>query len=190
MHAKLIGICEFSLTNDALYSSAQSDSCLHLSWGARAQIDTEAGLNMLDGRNPDTYWAYLQQQMSVTVRDCIGGPCLPTTILASGEAVTNPKVLSILQAVTHGAQVHCDEHPPEPYTNNRGELEPKPTVQLLVSEDPVFAAAKGAAFSMSRHCWNYCESVNMTEANNVYWNPDYDDGGYWNPVQKTGPEMY
>lgn len=145
---------------------------------------------MLDGRNPGKYWVRLQQRMSAAVTDCIGGSCLPTTILASGEAVTNPKVLSILQAVTHGAQVHCDEHPPEPYMNDRGELEPKPTVQLLVSEDPVFAAARGAAFSMSRHLWKHCEYVNMTEANNVYWNPQYDDGGYWHPVQKAGPEMY
>lgn len=134
---------EYSLTNDALYSSAQPENCLHLAWGARAQIDTKAGLSMLISQDPDRYWAYLQQKLTTTVYDCLGGPCLPTTILGSGEAMTNPKVRSLLEAVTHSAQVYCDNHPKEPYTNDRGELEPKPTVHLLVSEDPVFAAAKG-----------------------------------------------
>ncbi len=190
MYRKLICLVKCSLTNDALYSSTQSDSCLHLSWGARAQVDTEAGLHMLVGQDPDKYWAYLQQRLAATVSGCIRGSCQPTTILASGEAMTNSKVLSILEAVAHSAQNYCDEHPPEPHTNDRGEREPKPTVQLLVSEDPVFAAAKGAAFSMRRHYWNYCDGVNKTEANNIYWNPGYDDGGYWNPVKTMSPKMF
>lgn len=40
---------------------------------------------------------------------------------------------------------------------------------------------------MRRRYWNYCGSVNETEANNIYWGSDYDDGGYWNTVKKIGP---
>ncbi|KAJ6783174.1 hypothetical protein PWT90_03745 [Aphanocladium album] len=181
-------LCYLSLTDSALYSSSQSDSCLHLSWGAKSHIDTEVGLDKLAGQDAAEFWALLHQRLSGTVHDCVRGPCLPTTILASGEAVTNENVLSILEAVSHSAQVHCDEHPPAPYENDRGERQPKPTVQLLVSEDPIFAAASGAAFSMRRRYWDYCASVNKTKANNIYWDPDYDDGGYWNPVNTAARE--
>lgn len=71
--------------------------------------------------------------------------------------------------------------------NGRGELEPNPTVELVISDDAVFAAAKEAAFSMSRYYWGYCKGVNKTLANHMYWSDDYDDDGYWIPVKTIGP---
>lgn len=156
---------------------------------ARAHIDTDAGLHRRNGEDPEAYWAYLQARLTMSVYDCVSTQCKPTTILAAGDGAAHPRVRAILDAVTASAQQFCDAHPPPAYVNRWGEREPRPEVQLLLSEDPEFAGAKGAAFSMQTYYWDYCGPVNMTEANALYWNlDDPDDGGYWIPVPVFGPK--
>lgn len=87
----------------------------------------------------------------------------PFLVLVAGEAATEPEFMCVLQEVVEripGIRIHHGGQ----QTSDTGQQEPtelSPGVELIVSDTPAFAAAKGATFWMrmrldNSHCDEWC----------------------------------
>ncbi len=152
----LLTSTSFSLTNQSLYTSFQPTRCFFYSaWeNSLARIDTNYGLdNLGSAATPAQFWDALRVwlvtralEFAETLRYGYA-----MTILTAGEAANHPGFLDVVRDVarelTQGRR-----------TRN-GEMR-KHRTDVVVSEEPTFAAARGSAFWLrTRIDWSYCEGV-------------------------------
>lgn len=102
--------------------------------------------------------------------------CPNARVLVAGDATAYSEYLSVLRSVVDHMQAICDQLSRKDDEHGTGVQIQRPQVKLLISDDPVFAAAKGAAFALQRHYWDYCGGVDRKEAMTRCWNTGY---GIW-----------
>ncbi|KYK60604.1 hypothetical protein DCS_01741 [Drechmeria coniospora] len=133
-----------SFTNQSLYTSFQMATCFfHSPVGARlGNIDPDFGLNQQhQATDRASFWQRLQKHLisrvgeHAKIRDIYQQSYL---VVVAGEAANTPEFLdAVRQTVTH---IQNDP------VHRVKETGTGPKVELLVSDDPTYAAAKGVAF--------------------------------------------
>ncbi|KAK9434602.1 LysM domain protein [Metarhizium brunneum] len=149
-----------SLTNHSLYTSFQISTCFF--WPARsAQLGTinpRFGLNQLEqASDQEIFWRELQDHLKSRVREYVKQPDNyreSFLVVVSGEAADNPKVVEAIRGI-----ITDMEKDPAFRVVETGRA---PRIELLISEDPTYAAAKGVAFGQrinmdSRYCNDWFE---------------------------------
>ncbi|KAK3898927.1 hypothetical protein C8A05DRAFT_46875 [Staphylotrichum tortipilum] len=145
-----------SLTNDSLYTSFQPTECFFFSaWANRLTlIDTKYGLdNLGSATTPALFWDALRVFLDTRAADFAKTLSYgyAVTILTAGEAANHPDFLAVVREVARDiSQGHRD---------GKGELR-KHRAEVVVSDDPTYAAARGSAFWLrTRIDWSYCKGV-------------------------------
>ncbi|KJK87925.1 hypothetical protein H633G_08210 [Metarhizium anisopliae BRIP 53284] len=149
-----------SLTNHSLYTSFQISTCFF--WPARSAqlgtIDPRFGLNQLEqASDQEMFWRELQDHLKSRVREYVKQPDNyreSFLVVVSGEAADNPKVVEAIRGMITDMQKD-----PAFRVVESGRA---PRIELLISEDPTYAAAKGVAFGQrinmdSRYCDDWFE---------------------------------
>lgn len=143
-----------SFTNHSLYTSFQPAQCFFFSaWANRlGSIDTQYGLGQLDRiATPALFWgatrARLLAQVAEFTKQHRGLAYAALTIFTAGEAADPPDFLDVIRDVAN--QI--------PRVRGDNGAIRKHEVEAIVSDDPVYAAARGAAFWLRmRMDWSYC----------------------------------
>lgn len=158
-----------SFTNRSLHTSFQLAHCFYFnSWDNHLSvIDPRYGLDKLkESESSKDFWNSIREYLLVQVADHTRShpehSDLPFLVLVAGEAATEPGFADVLQDVV--------KRIPEVWVFSGGEQadssrrqegtgsERRPKVELVVPDDPTFAAARGAAFWMSmRLDGSYCD---------------------------------
>ncbi|KAK4232739.1 hypothetical protein C8A03DRAFT_20030, partial [Achaetomium macrosporum] len=133
-----------SFTNYSLYTSFQAARCfyIHSSESYLGSINPEFGLDRLDEAiSPEEFWNALRDQLLASVVEFTKRPpgffsYSDFIVLTAGEAAHRPEFLDSLRSVAKSIpQLRVDHGVARP-----------PEVELVISDDPTFAAAHGAAF--------------------------------------------
>ncbi|KAG9258054.1 uncharacterized protein F5Z01DRAFT_644985 [Emericellopsis atlantica] len=153
-----------SFTNQSLHTSFQVTRCFFLdSWSNDfGTIDSRYGLDKLMHMGPERredFWTSIHDHLVERVTKYLGRhsphPRVPFLALVAGEASDTPEFRTVLQEVTESvARLRV--------ADARSQGEPEGTdirpMELLIADDPTFAAARGAAFWMRMQLdWSYCE---------------------------------
>jgi hypothetical protein len=167
-----------------LYTSFQNGKCFYASsWEFIPSIDAEYGLqNLAKSPTPEKFWEDIRKRLVARATAFIAEVryYMPLgTIIVAGEAATHPDFRSIVQDVAKAI--------PQIRVGARGEYKQiaidKPSLDVFISEDPAFAAARGAALlqrlrvEASSYCWDSTECCNQEErvlldSDPVYWGSD------------------
>jgi hypothetical protein len=153
-----------SFTNRSLYTSFQPATCFFFKpWDNRlASIDTNYGLDRLgEAATPALFWDALRTHLLARVakftKQKLGYDYASIAIFPAGEAANHPDFLDVVRDV-------AKEIP-----RVRGNLgATRRAAEVVVSEDPTYAAARGAAFWMrTRMDWSYCEGLEDEEGDDA-----------------------
>ncbi|KAL2126164.1 hypothetical protein VTI74DRAFT_1576 [Chaetomium olivicolor] len=145
-----------SFTNQSLYTSFQPTECFFFSaWANRlASIDTNYGLHKLDeAATPALFWDALRIHLLARVAEFTktrSYTYAALTVLTAGEAADHPDFLDVVRDVAKEIPRVRSDH---------GATR-KHEAEVVVSDDPTYAAAHGSAFWLrTRMDWSYCEGV-------------------------------
>ncbi len=162
-----------SLTNHSLYTSFQPAQCFFYSaWATRlASIDTKYGLDRLrEAAAPALFWDALRNYLLARVaeftkqREGYGYPHAALEVYSAGEGADHPGFLDVIRDAAMEIRRVRVEH------GATGKYE----AEVVTSDDPTYAAARGAAFWLrtrmdwSRMDWSYCEGVEDYEDDDDY----------------------
>ncbi len=140
-----------SLTNQSLYTSFQPTECFFFSaWDNRlASINTKYGLDSLEATTPALFWDALRVSLMARAADFAKTRSYgyAVTMLIAGEAAKHPDFLDVVRDVAYEI------------SQGRGKTR-KHRTEVVVSDDPTYAAARGSAFWLrTRIDWSYCKGV-------------------------------
>ena len=152
-----------SFTNQSLHTSLQLARCFFLdSWdNALATTDSRYGLDRLtESERPEDFWASVHQHLLERVAEYLKrhptNSHLPFLVLVAGEAANVPEFTIILQEVVKSIP-NLRATAAKTDVQQEGTAK-RPEMELVVSDDPRFAAARGAVFWMRmRLDWSYCD---------------------------------
>lgn len=171
-----------SYTNQSLHTSFQVARCFYFdSWDNHiSTIDPEYGLDKLKGsEQPKDFQGSLRKRLLDRVTEHVKThpehSHLDFVVLVAGEAADAPEFKHVLKQVVEGIP---DARSREAATVK--EKRPQPEVELVVPEDPAFAAAQGAAYWMwmrldRSYCDEWC-AANPGECLSQYDMPSEDAG--------------
>lgn len=145
-----------SFTNRSLYTSLRPARCFfHYAWEEDiGSIKADFGLDKLnEATTPVLFWNGVQKlllsRVTAYAKRHPAFSHLPFLILVAGEAADTPEFLAVVQNVVKGIPDACAVKPSQGTS--------KKDVELAVSDDPTFSAARGAAFWLRmRMDWSYC----------------------------------
>lgn len=156
-----------SFTNHSLHTSFQRASCFYFnSWdNSLGTIDPRYGLNRLkESENPPDFWDSIREHLVKNVgehaRRTPEYSHLPFLVLVAGEAANHPDFTHVLREVVKSIpDVRIPDGGKQTNHNPQQEgTERRPYVELILSDMPTFAAARGAAFWMwMRLDDSYCD---------------------------------
>ncbi len=162
-----------SFTNQSLYTSFQPTECFFFSaWANRlASIDASYGLDKLDEANtPALFWDALRIHLLARVAEFTktgSYAYAALTVLTAGEASDHPDFLAVVRDVAKEI----------PRVRGDYGATGKHEAEVVISNDPTYAAARGAAFWLrTRMDWSYCEGVGDDEEDGHDGDPD--SGGH------------
>ncbi len=142
-----------SFTNHSLYTSFQSAECVFFNaWASSlGSIETDYGLDNLNkAATLALFWDALRNRLLARVAEFTKEKdyaYAAVTVLTTGEAADHPGFLDVVRDVV------------EEIPRVRGEhgATRKHQAELVVSDDPSYTAARGAAFWLrTRMDWSYC----------------------------------
>ncbi|KAG6360416.1 hypothetical protein INS49_011476 [Diaporthe citri] len=156
-----------SFTNQSLHTSFQIARCFYSdSWDNHlSTIDPRYGLDKLkESEPPQDFWdsvrERLLEQVAEHARRHSVHSDLPFLVLVAGEAATEPDFTDVLQEVVKSipdVRVTSGGEQTGDIRRQQG-TERQPEVELIIPDDPTFAAARGAAFWMwVRLEGSYCD---------------------------------
>ena len=143
----------FSMTNRSLYTTFQPARCFHKSpWDWRAVVKPQLGLDSIgDSVTAGAFWGGVRSHLARDILEAAewlrGSPSSTPLelVLVTGEGADSPELRSAVRDVVGNltrAQVEPSREP-SPGANERGE---RADVEVVFMDNPVFAAARGAAF--------------------------------------------
>lgn len=149
VHANIKG----SMTNRSLYTSFQSAKCFHKSpWDWSVVIHPDLGLDSIEGATtPEASWDRVRSQLArdiLQAAEWLRGPPYPSPlelVLVTGSGADHPELRSAVRDVV-GKLTKAQIEPGRRSWSTEGEGGETVVVELVFVDDPVFAAAKGAAF--------------------------------------------
>lgn len=159
--SSLIPSCSF--TNRSLHTSFQFADCFYYnSWDNElAYIDPNYGLDQVDqAATPADFWSSLRERLLYLVAEHTKRQKgyhsgLPFLVLVMGEAADTPEFMTVVEDVIKRIPEVRAQYTPTG-TSQEG-AEKSPGAELVASDDPTFAAAKGIAFwSRTRMDRSYC----------------------------------
>jgi hypothetical protein len=137
-----------------VYTTFQAARCYyHGAWESYlASIDTKYGLDRLDEDTAEHFWDALRDRLLSSVVEFTkrnpGYKYSNFMVLTAGEAAHRPEFLDVVRIVAKSIPKLRTDH---------GAARP-PMVELVISDDPTFSAARGAAFWLrTRMDWSYCD---------------------------------
>lgn len=156
-----------SFTNRSLHTSFQLARCFYLnSWDNHlSTIDPRYGLDNLEElERAQDFWdsvrERLLEQVAEHARSHSVHSDLPFLVLVAGEAAAEPGFTDVLREVVERipkARITSGGSETDDSRRQEGTGQ-RPEVELIVPDDPTFAASRGAAFWMSmRLDWSYCD---------------------------------
>ncbi|KAK4034757.1 hypothetical protein C8A01DRAFT_48905 [Parachaetomium inaequale] len=165
-----------SLTNGSVYTSFQGARCFYrLSWdNYLGSINTNFGLDKLDqATTPDQFWDALRDHLLSAVAEFTKRqPHYSRSdfiVLTAGEAADRPEFLGVVRSVAEGI----------PGIRTQHGAAKVPEVELVVSDDPAFSAARGAAFWLRmRMGWSYCDGFEFEDDPVEYGTIGEEAGGH------------
>ncbi|KAM3518625.1 hypothetical protein NHJ13051_008044 [Beauveria bassiana] len=193
----------YGLSKKSLFLSTQPGSCVFEAyWVRRLRLDAAHGLEQLEAQDPTEYWSGVKARVLSYIVDQLGVN-RTVTILFAGEATADVNLLSTAQSIRHEVlALHLNttsERSNEyEFQHIQGSVDP---VEIIVAEDGVFDAAKGATLLMRADFWGYCDGTDEEamgdacdehyERNGVNWlvNP-YVDPGYVDEAFLEGMHAY
>lgn len=152
---------DFSFTNNSLYTAFQRATCFdHSPIGARyGTINPDFGLDRgKQYADPIMFWRSIEDYLATQAERHAKSDVRPPEsyiIVLAGEAAENREFMDTVRKVV--ARIQGDEAHKSERTGSG------PNIELFVSQEPIFAAAIGAAFSKRReldssYCDEYHES--------------------------------
>ncbi|KAM3483887.1 hypothetical protein MY8738_002784 [Beauveria namnaoensis] len=192
-----------NLSKKSLFLSTQPGSCVFEAyWVRRLRLDAAHGLEQLEVQDPTEYWSGVKARVLSYIVDQLGVN-RTVTILFAGEATADVNLLSMAQSIRQEVlALHLNttsERSNEyEFQHIQGSVDP---VEIIVAEDGVFDAAKGATLLMRADFWGYCDGTDEEamgdacdehyERNGVDWlvNP-YVDPGYVDEAFLEGMHAY
>ncbi|PNY28366.1 Uncharacterized protein TCAP_01711 [Tolypocladium capitatum] len=153
-------VYHISFTNRSLYTSLRPARCFfQYTWEEdMGSINADLGLDKLNEANtPGLFWSAVQElllsRVTAYTKRHPTFASLPFLVLVAGEAGETPEFLAVVQSVIKGIP-GARATKPAPGAGKEGDAE------LVVSDDPTFSAAKGAAFWLRmRMDRSYCEGA-------------------------------
>ena len=145
-----------SFTNHSLYTSFQPAQCVFFNaWeSSLGSIDTDYGLDNLDkAATPALFWDALRNRLLARVAEFTKQKdyaYAAVTVLTTGEAADHSGFLDVVRDVVKEIPRVRSEHGAT-----------RKQAELVVSADPAYTAARGAAFWLrTRMDWSYCAIFN------------------------------
>ncbi|KAL2138357.1 hypothetical protein VTI28DRAFT_6955 [Corynascus sepedonium] len=148
-----------SFTNHSVYTTFQAARCYYeRAWESYlASIDTKYGLDRLDEETAGQFWNALRDYLLSSVVEFTkrkpGFKHSNFIVLTAGETADRPEFLDVVRSVAKTIpKLRTDHGAPRP-----------PKVELVISDDPTFSAARGAALWLhTRINWSYCNEFDDT----------------------------
>ncbi|OAA35262.1 hypothetical protein BBO_08864 [Beauveria brongniartii RCEF 3172] len=152
---------QYSLSKKSLFLSTQPGSCVFEAyWVRRLRLDAAHGLEQLEVQDPAEYWAGVKARVLSYIVDQLHSDRL-VTILFAGEATADVNLFSMAQSIRQELlalrlNTTSEQSNEYQFQHIQGSVD---TVEIIVAEDGVFDAAKGATLLMRADFWGYCDGT-------------------------------
>ncbi|KAM3497985.1 hypothetical protein MY10362_008684 [Beauveria mimosiformis] len=150
-----------NLSKKSLFLSTQPGSCVFEAyWVRQLRLDAAHGLEQLEVQEPTEYWAGVKARVLSYIVDQLRSD-RPVTILFAGEATADVNLLPMAQSIRQELlalrlNTTSEQGNEYQFQHMQGSVDP---VEIIVAEDGVFDAAKGATLLMRADFWGYCDGT-------------------------------
>lgn len=146
-----------SLSSTSLFISKQAGTCAYSALTANFKLYSDFGLEKLRAQDSAEYWAAVKALVLAEMEPYHEPRRSVATILIAGEAITNPDYISLAKSIRNSLgemrhRSHALYRENEHLHGNDWNQ-----IQLVISKDGVFDAARGAALMMRPDFWDYCK---------------------------------
>ncbi|ATY59189.1 WSC domain-containing 2 [Cordyceps militaris] len=142
----------------SLFISEQPASCVFDAFWVKLELDTAYGYEQLEAKEPTQYWEDVKARAMAFIKPLYEMRQRRATIILAGEATTNPDFLSVAVSIQQDLQA-LRGNTSYAFDDEHQRVVALGPVELIVADDGVFDAAKGAALMMRTDFWGYCDDT-------------------------------